>query len=206
MSKGINAASGLLAINDLSRAISNLLQDPSLRETAKFDILFVLTPGGSTNFELTDNFLTGQQQALLDRVKFVISLDHIASDGPLKALTGSVNKKEEIEFSKQTFRTLQISAGLAGKKINFERTVNPGNFYEWDHIKYSDKGLNAITLTSLQNTKFETVFDKYSVFDTASTFNRDVYDENVSIIAEFLVRMIFGIENEDTETSYILDN
>ena len=79
----------------------------------------------------------------------MISLDHIASDGPLKVLTGSVSKEEDKDFAKDTLKSLKVSAALQEKSIEFSRKTNPSEFYEWEHIRFSDKGLVSLTITTL---------------------------------------------------------
>jgi hypothetical protein len=58
MSKGVNHASGMMAINDLARIFRSLNDDSALKDSAKFDLMFILTPGSGLDYEITGNFLT----------------------------------------------------------------------------------------------------------------------------------------------------
>lgn len=53
----VNAASGFMAINDIARSLRTLFDDRDLKLNSEFEVIFVLTPGASTDYELTSNFL-----------------------------------------------------------------------------------------------------------------------------------------------------
>lgn len=72
MGKGINAASGMMGVFDLSRLYAQLLEDPKLRDSAEYDFMFVLTPGSFINHELSGQFVESLNYKLREKIKFVL--------------------------------------------------------------------------------------------------------------------------------------
>lgn len=72
MGKGINAASGMMGVFDLSRLYSQLLEDPKLRDSAEYDFMFVLAPGSFMNYELSGQFVESLNDKLKEKIKFVL--------------------------------------------------------------------------------------------------------------------------------------
>jgi hypothetical protein len=144
---GVNTASGVLAILDLSRFFSQLLEDSKLKMSAEYDFMFILTPGSFMDYEPSGQFIESLNQRIQDKVKFVLSLDSIAYDNDLTIHMGNVNQKES-QFAKNIMVQLKKASSLYGKEFKLVKKPQPEVFYEWEHIRYSEKGFFAATMTS----------------------------------------------------------
>lgn len=203
MGKGINAASGIMAVYDLSRIFSQLLEDPKLRDNSEYDFMFVLTPGSFMNYELSGQFIESLNDKIKEKVKFVLSLDSLAYSNDLSLYFGSINTKES-KRAKDILVVMREAAAKFGKNVKFVKKPSPGNFHEWEHLRYSEKGFFAGTLTSHKAETFDTAFDKFSVFDNELNFDRVAYEQNLKIISEFLSRLIFT--KDSSEGGFISEN
>lgn len=74
-----NSASGLLGSLELSRIFSKLSLDLQQVNRFKFDLLFILTPTGSMNFEATSKFIDHLQSNIKERIKLVLCLDSLSN-------------------------------------------------------------------------------------------------------------------------------
>jgi len=154
MGKGLNAASGLMAINDIARTFGTLLDDAGLKSSAKYDLMFILTPGAGVNYEATNTFLDALSSKIAERIQFVLCLDHLASEGPLTLHVGSTSGEEQESFAKATLKLMKQVASLTNTQVSFAKKFTAGNFYEFEHLRYSEHGIVAATLTSLSQKKF----------------------------------------------------
>lgn len=161
--------------------------------------MFVLTPGSTNDYEITSQFIQTMNQVVAEKIKLVICLDSLSHAGNLTIHVGSVKSDQE-EYAKSILKTLKHSAALNNKHLNFQKKFTKGNFYEWEHIRYSENNIAAITITSDPKKSFNHPFEKFDLFDTK--FDLQAFRQNVEVIAEFLVRVQYGIENED---KYIVD-
>lgn len=127
-------------------------------------------------------------------------MDSIAYSNDLTLHFGQVTPKES-KFAKETLVSLRESAKKFNKNIKFNKKQDPGSFYEWEHLRYSEKSFFSGTLTSHKADTFSNAFEKNSVFDTELNFDRVAYEENIKIISEFLSKLIFP--NISTEGNFI---
>lgn len=202
MTQGINQGSSIFVLSEISKIIKGLNADPdlNLKERAKYDIMFVLTPGSSSDYEVTNQFISTMNALIVEKIKLVICIDSLGFKGPLTAHVGNVNNEQE-EFAKGIFKTLKLSASLNNKSISFTKKLLPDSFYEWEHLRYSEHNLIAFTITSNPSKTFSSKFDKFSLYDTVSHFDYEAFKQNTEIVAEFIVRALYGIEF--TEAKYI---
>lgn len=203
MSKGVNAASGMMAIYDLSRIFAQVLEDPRLKDSAQYDFMFILTPGSSMDYEISGQFIESLNPRLKENIKFILSLDSIAYANDLTLHFGNVNSKES-KFAKETLVLMRETVSGFEKDLKFNKKPSAGNFYEWEHIRYSDKGFFAGTLTSNPTEAFENKYAKFSVFDTEQNFDAAAYQENLKIVSEFLFKLIFP-DFKDKESFFSSD-
>lgn len=190
MSRGINSASGMMAVYDISRYFSQLLEDPKLKESAEFDFMFALTPGSWMNYELSGQFIESLNDKIKERISFIISLDSLAYADDMTFYFGNMNSKES-KFAKEVLQLMRESSSKFNKNIKFNKKPSPGNFYEWEHLRFSEKGISfAGTLTSYKNVTFENQYEKFSVFDTEDNFDAAAYEINIKIITDFLAKLI----------------
>ena len=200
MGKGINAASGMMGVFELSRIFSQLLEDIKLKDSADVDLMFALTPGSFMGYEPSGQFIESLNGKLKDRIKFVLCLDSLAYNNDLSMNFGSVNKADA-KFAKSTLKTLKDAGERAGTQIKFNKKATAGSFYEWEHIRYSDKGFFSGTLTSFKTDTFESQYEKFSVFDNEANFDEYAFEKNIRLVAEFLLHMTFP--NFDSQSDLI---
>lgn len=72
MGRGMNAASGMMGIFELSRIFSHIIEDEKLKDSAKFEMMFVLTPGSFMEYEPSGQFLESMNPKLKERIKFIL--------------------------------------------------------------------------------------------------------------------------------------
>lgn len=120
ISKGINAASGIMAVFDLSKFFTQLMEDPKFKETSEYDFMFVLTPGSFMNYELSGHFIDSLNDKIKERISFILSLDSIAYAEDLTFHFGNVNSKES-KFAKETLVLLRETVTKFEKTIKFNK-------------------------------------------------------------------------------------
>ena len=188
----VNSASGFMAMNDIARSLRTLYDDRDLKDNSEFEMIFLLTPGASNDYELTSNFLQSLNTKVSDRIQFVLCLDHLGSSADMTLHMGATQNSEEAEqFVRQTLKNLKSGVVDMGGSLKFQKKTKPGSFYEWEHLRYQENGFTAGTLTSLEKTEFSSRFEKFSLFDSKSSFNKKAYARNVQAITEFLTRLVF---------------
>ena len=70
--KGVNSASGLMAILDLSKFFNQLYDDSKLKLTSEYDFMFVLTAGSYLEYEPSGQFIESINKKIQDRIKFIL--------------------------------------------------------------------------------------------------------------------------------------
>ena len=190
MSKGINSASGMMAVYDLAKYFSQFLDDPKLKDSYEYDLMFALTPGSWMNYELSGQFFDSLNEKIKERVSLILWLDSLAYADELTFYFGNMNSKES-KFAKDFLLLMRDTSSKFNRNIKFSKKPTSGNFYEWEHIRYSEKGTAfAGTLTSYKNVTFEHQYEKFSVYDNEDNFDSTAYELNIKIITEFLAKLL----------------
>ena len=151
---GVNTASGVMAIMDLSRFFSQLLEDSKLKLSAEYDFMFILTPGSFLDYEPSGQFIESLNPRIKEKIKFILSLDSIAYENDITVHMGNVNSKEA-QFAKNIMINFKNAASLYDREFKLAKKPQPGKFYEWEHIRYSEKGFFAATMTTSKRDEFE---------------------------------------------------
>lgn len=107
-------------MNEISKVIWKLNSDTDLNlaEKQQYDIMFVLTPGSTNDYEITNQFIQTMNQVVAEKIKLVICLDSLSHAGNLTIHVGSVKSDQE-EYAKGILKTLKHSAALNNKALNF---------------------------------------------------------------------------------------
>ena len=108
----------------------------------------------------------------------------------------NVNAEQEV-FAKSIYKTLKLAGNLHDKPITFNKKFTPGAFYEWEHLRFAENSIISFTITSSQQKSFRNKFDKFSLYDNKENFDEKSFQQNVEIVSEFLVRVLFGIEFQE---------
>lgn len=198
MTKGVNQATGIFAMNEISKVVKLLSSDPdlNLKEKVQYDVMFLLTPGSFSDYEVTNQFVQTMNQGALERIKFVVCLDSLGHKGNLTVHVSNV-KAEQETFARSIYKTLKLSAALNNKPISFNKKFTPGPFYEWEHLRFAENNIMAFTITSHPSKSFVNKFDKFSLYDDSHNFDLDSFKTNVEIVCEFLVRVLFEIDFQE---------
>lgn len=69
---GVNSASGVMAILDLSKFFTQIFDDSKLKLSAEYDFMFILTPGSFIDYEPSSQFIESLNQKIQDKIKFVL--------------------------------------------------------------------------------------------------------------------------------------
>lgn len=67
---------------------------------------------------------------------------------------GSISLKQK-DYAKSLMISFQKSAKMYGKEMKLVKKPSPNMFYEWEHIRYSEKGFFSATMTSLGDTDLQ---------------------------------------------------
>lgn len=113
---GYNTNSGIMAIMDLSKFFSKILEDTKLKQSAEYDFMFVLTPGSFINYEPSGQFIESLNQRIQDRIKFVLWLDSLAYNNDITVHMGSVNQKDAT-FAKTLMVEFKKTSMLIGSQF-----------------------------------------------------------------------------------------
>ena len=91
---GVDAASGFLALNDIARTLRSLFDDPSMKEKAEYEVIFMLTPGAQSDYQVTENWLKQMNTQVSDRIALALCLDHLGSGEKLTLHLGGTQNDE----------------------------------------------------------------------------------------------------------------
>jgi hypothetical protein len=95
-STGLNSnGSGTIALLELSRIFAKLSKSMQGSFSPNYDLLFVLTPTGSLNFEATTFFIDTLKESIKERIKFSICLDSLASINKSVSIFTGLGEQDE---------------------------------------------------------------------------------------------------------------
>lgn len=154
MGGGINTASGVLAVYDLSKLFAQLLDDSRLKDSASYDLMFILTPGSFLNYEPSAQFIESLNPKIKEKIKFILCLDSIAYNNTLTMHMGNINPMDK-DFAKESMIQLKKVSNMFDRTFTLTKKSTPSSFHEWEHLRYSDSGFFSGTLTSSNITEFE---------------------------------------------------
>jgi len=186
------SASGVVALLELARLFNKLYDSPKTQ--GKYNILFVLSGGGTLNFLGTEKWLSSADSRLLDTIEFAICLDTIGNEKELNLHVSKIPKEDNIiklynNFNK-TASSMKIPFQIIHKKINIS---NPD--IDWEHEQFSRKRIVAATLSHLNAPT--PPFSRSNLFDTK--VNLAILERNIKFIAESLAKHVYGHNEKEFE-------
>lgn len=155
--------SGVAALLELVRVFQKLLE--AYGDSAKYDLMFLLTPTGSLGYKGTDSFLADLPESYAQNIVFGLCLDSIGEGSGL-SLHVSRYPRENEETGINIFNALNATAKQMGVKLKIvKKAINLTNEYvSWEHERFAHKKIHAVTLSSKENASTNLI-DKASVYD-----------------------------------------
>ncbi|XP_024025058.1 nicalin-1 [Morus notabilis] len=189
--------SGVVALLEIARLFSLLYSNPKTR--GRYNLLFGLTSGGPYNYNGTHKWLRSFDQRLRESIDYAICLNSVGSwDNELWI---HVSKPPENAYIKQIFEgfsnvaeELAFKVGLKHKKINIS---NPR--VAWEHEQFSRMRVTAATISELSVAP-ELLERTGGLVDSRVFTNETAIIRSVKLIAESLVRHIYGHQEKETVT------
>ena len=177
-----SSVSPVLAVIYMSRTFSR--QFTQVRQ--RFDLMFILTPGASLDYEPSQKFVDYVQSQIKVKIQLVVCLDQLIDSS--KGDTGVppnlyvydsqrshqsnirdafvYSLKQEVDRSPDVIANL-VELGVT-PTINSNDSEQKLSYMPLEHLAYASKGLAAITLTvrDPENGVPTKLMDKFSVLDT----------------------------------------
>ncbi|EKX35240.1 hypothetical protein GUITHDRAFT_146649 [Guillardia theta CCMP2712] len=137
--------SGMIALLQLAKLFSKLYS--SKRQQGMYDIVFVLTGAGKSEFTGTKYWLEHTDSRLLDRIEFVLCLDSIGYGDKVYIHTSKQKSKDSVpavaklwDVLKSTAEDMNIPLEIVRKKVNLSD-------FSWEHEQFSRKDILAVTVS-----------------------------------------------------------
>jgi len=155
--------SGLIALLELIRIFKKLFE--AYGNSAKYDLMFLLTPTGSLNYKGTDAFLNDLAENLGMNIAFSLCLDSIGQGNNLYLHISRLPKSTETA-SQEIFNAFNITSKQLG--ISFTTIKKPINqtseHVPWEHERFAYKKIHGATISG-RNIASRNILDKTSVYD-----------------------------------------
>jgi len=186
--------SGVSVLLELARMFSTLYSGS--RTHPAYSLVFLLSGGGKLNYAGTKRWLEEHldldtTSELLSNVKYVLCLDTLGKDIPLK-LHVSKPPKEGSDGAVFFENLRTVSANLfpssptpemVHKKINLADDT-----LSWEHERFSIRRLPAFTLSHMGSPRNP---ERQTILDTTAAVSRDALQRNTRIVAEALACSLY---------------
>ncbi|GAQ80052.1 Nicastrin [Klebsormidium nitens] len=180
----------VVALLELARLFSKLYASGATH--GGYNLLFLLTGGGPYDYDGTKQWLSSQDNRLLETVEFALCLDGLGAwgDGGLKLHVSRPPKEAAIQALYSTFTEVADGFGIpleiVQKKVNLG---NPRVF--WEHEQFSRRRMVAGTLSG-RPAPPEFLEDTGGIADTRARVDPAAVAKAVKFVAESLARHIYG--------------
>ncbi|TNV81984.1 hypothetical protein FGO68_gene14046 [Halteria grandinella] len=175
LSIGMGASgASLLAVLSLAKIFNEVKHSKRFNASDfEYDILFILSPTASLKYEATQQFLEILKTNIRESIRLVVCLDSLIDqynniDEQLLYVHGLVTELSE-KFTQQLKLTV-------GNKNEEQRGVQT-----FEHTVYKDKGIPAITVSSLYRPYLQSIYQKYSIFDSQLPCSQQLFKLYTSI-------------------------
>lgn len=192
MPNGINTnGSGVAVFLELIRILSKFYE--SYENVIKYDILFVLTSGGSLNYEGTQHFINTLDSTISENLHYVLCLDSLGNaDKELNIHVSRFPKNNEETAQKiykifnSTAENMEFDVNYIKKKVFLTNKVVP-----WEHEQFSKKKILSGTISG---NKIPTVnnFNKTLLHD--NIIDMENLKKNTKFLAESLLSFLFDYD------------
>eukprot|EP01104_Vermistella_antarctica_P000723 TRINITY_DN10844_c0_g1_i1.p1 TRINITY_DN10844_c0_g1~~TRINITY_DN10844_c0_g1_i1.p1 ORF type:complete len:614 (-),score=173.46 TRINITY_DN10844_c0_g1_i1:110-1813(-) len=181
--------SGVVALLELARLFSRLYKDPRTR--GNYNLAFILTSGGHSNFVGARSFLEGVETRILDTIQFAVCLDSIGDDNELFFHTSKPPTHPSVAPFFNAFASSAKQSGIefdsVWKKIDISNPV-----VSWEHEQFARKKVVSATLS--RNPEPRALFARSHVLDTSDNVNIDALTRNIKFVAEGLARQVYNLD------------
>jgi hypothetical protein len=181
--------SGVVALISLLKLFKKLYaQSP-----APYNLLFILTASGTTNFQGLKHFLNAEEQELqLIRggISFALCLDAIGKGEKLVMHVSRFHKEGENDIINiySQFNTTATKHGIPlyynKKKVNMADPFTP-----WQHEAFAKSKIVSASLSHFEESK-ASIVDHSSFMD--SGLNINTLQKNIKYVSETLIKFLYG--------------
>lgn len=190
LTKGADSnASGLIVLLELVRFLKKLYSN----NPASFNILFLISASGTTNFQGLKHWLSAEDQELQQirgSISFALCLDTLGTGENTYLHTTRFHKEGETDLSNLylqfnlTAEKMKVPLSYVKKKVNMADPFTP-----WQHESFVKNKIVSATLSRLENIRTGIV-DHGNVQDRSVEV--DAIVRNVKLVGESLVKHIYG--------------
>lgn len=181
---------GVVALLELARLFSQLYDEDASR--GNYNLLFILTGGGHTNFAGAREWLAVVDEQLLQSIDFALCLDTIvgaSEEGDGLYLHFSKSPKHPtIQRLRDTFKSvagdMQVPFHMVRKKINLTDPI-----LAWEHEQFALKHVVSATVSSRPTPP--SLFQRSSIFDVRRRGHEATLVRNIRLIAEALASYMY---------------
>lgn len=192
MPNGLNTnGSGIAVFLELMRIFSKFYE--SYESVIKYDILFVLTSGGSLNYKGTEHFISTLDSAITENLHYVLCLDSIGNtDKDLNIHVSRLPKSNEetaqkiYKFFNSTAENMEFNLNYIKKKVFLTNNIVP-----WEHEQFSKKKILSGTISGKKNPTVNN-FNKTLLHDNSIDISN--LKQNTKFLAESLLSFLFDYD------------
>lgn len=182
-------ASGLVILLELIR----LLKKAYSQAPASFNILFLISSSGTTNFQGLKHWLSAEDQELQQirgSISFALCLDTLGTSENIYMHTTRFQKEGEADLSNLylqfnlTSEKMKVPLTYIKKKVNMADPFTP-----WQHESFVKNKIVSATLSRLETIR-NSIVEHGNLQDKKA--NIDVVMRNIKLIGESLIKHVYG--------------
>jgi len=192
MPNGLNSnGSSVTIILELIRLFSKFYE--SYESVIKYDILFVLTSGGSLNYEGTQKFINNLDSQIAENLHFVLCLDSLAGNEKDLNIHFSRFPKNNEETAQKLYKVFNTTSENMNFNLNYikKKVFLTNKIVPWEHEQFSKKKILSSTISG---TKIPSVnnFNKTLLIDNNVDFVN--LKKNTKFLAESFLSFLFDYD------------
>lgn len=165
-------------------ALSRIFGKEFDRLQSKYELMLILTPGASLNYEASEKFIESISAQIRSRISLLICLDDIVGSEPHRLFVFDSPKSLKSATRNLFVERLQTMTEVVEKGFSFK---SASGFVPHEHIVYAEKGLTAITITTREE-PFKHGLAKFSIFDR--DFDMTALETSIAVVAEAIAEML----------------
>jgi len=184
-------ASGLVILLELIRLLKKIV---SSQGPAAYNILFLISSSGTTNFQGLKHWLSAEDQELQQirgSISFALCLDTLGTTENIYMHTTRFQKEGEVDLSNLylqfnlTSEKMKVPLTYIKKKVNMADPFTP-----WQHESFVKNKIVSATLSRLETIR-NSIVDHGNLQDKKTTL--EVVMRNIRLIGESLIKHVYGL-------------
>lgn len=193
MPSGLNSnGSGVIAMLEIIRILSKFYEN--YEANVKYDVLFLLSSGGSLNYHGSNHFINNIDSSILENIQFVLCLDSMSMDENEMFLHLSRFPKQEEDLAYRIHKSLNTTSANMDINLNFKKkkVFLSEKIVPWEHEQFSKKKILTSTLSG-RSESVNNFFNSRLILD--KSINKTALKKGIKLVLESL----FGILFESSE-------